>query len=336
MAWLPWRTAMAEALYGPNGFYRRSEGPAGHFRTSVHASPWFAVAVAGLARAAGLDAVVDVGAGRGELVRGLRWADPDLRLHAVELADPPADLPADVSWSDTLGSYDGALLFANEWLDAVPIDVVEQTADGPRLVEVETTTGEERLGDHPAPEDLAWLRQWWPLDAAEAGDRAEVGRPRDDAWASAITSLQRGVAVAADYAHIAGARPSLETLCGYREGRLVRPVPDGSCDLTAHVAIDACAVAGEAAGASATLLTRQRTALRALGVRGQRPPLELARTDPPAYLRGLQAAGQQAELTDGAGLGRFYWLVQAVGMPVPPVLAEAEAEVSAPVDAKGG
>ncbi|CAM5525142.1 hypothetical protein STANM309S_01788 [Streptomyces tanashiensis] len=53
------------------GFYLRPEGPAGHFRTSVHASPLFAAAVARLlgevAEELGTDEVdlVDVGAGRG-------------------------------------------------------------------------------------------------------------------------------------------------------------------------------------------------------------------------------------------------------------------------------
>ena len=39
MAYLPWEQAWAEALYGPRGFYRRPEGPAGHFRTAAHAAP---------------------------------------------------------------------------------------------------------------------------------------------------------------------------------------------------------------------------------------------------------------------------------------------------------
>ncbi len=36
---------MTEALYGPDGFFVREPGPAGHFRTSVHASPLFAGAL---------------------------------------------------------------------------------------------------------------------------------------------------------------------------------------------------------------------------------------------------------------------------------------------------
>lgn len=321
MAWRPWRAAMAEALYGPNGFYHRPEGPAGHFRTSVHASPYFAAAVAEIAAASGLGTVVDVGAGRGELLGQLHALEPELRLHGVDVAARPAGLPDAIGWSDTIPDLGPVLLFANEWLDAIPVDVVEHTPDGLRVVEVDTSSGEQRLGGPVDPADEAWLRQWWPLDGAEEGARAEVGRPRDEAWASAVAALRGGVAIAVDYGHERQARPSFDTLCGYREGRVVAPVPDGTCDLTAHVAIDACAEAGRRAGADETVVTRQRTALRAVGVRGRRPPLELASSDPAAYLRGLQAAGQQAELIDAAGLGRFYWLVQSVGAPVPPPLA---------------
>ena len=323
MAWLTWQAAMSEALYGPNGFYRRPEGPAGHFRTSVHATPYFAAAVLELARTAGLSTIVDVGSGRGELVRRLRWLDADIGLHGVDLAARPPDLPDDIDWSDEIPQCEQALVFANEWLDAIPVDVVEQTPDGPCLVEVDTVTGEERLGEAVSAEDVAWLARWWPLDD-ETGSRAEVGLPRDAAWASAVSRVGSGVAVAVDYGHEASSRPPGDTVVGYREGRVVPAVPDGSCDISIHVAIDSCAAAGETSGATTTLLTRQRPALRAIGIRGARPPLELASTDPPRYLRELQAAGQQAELIDGAGLGRFHWLVQTVGVALPPPLRDID------------
>src|SRR5688572_29453812 len=232
MAWRPWRAAMAQGLYGPNGFYHRPEGPAGHFRTSVHASPYFAAAVAEIARAAGLDTIVDVGAGRGELLVQLHSLAPDLRLHGVDVAARPQPLPDAIGWSETIPDLGPVLLFANEWLDAIPLDVVEHTPDGLRLVEVDTESGEQRLGGPPDPDDVRWLEAWWPLDGAEDGDRAEVGRPRDEAWASAVATLGNGVAIAVDYAHERAARPSFDTLCGYREGRVVVPVPDGTCDLT--------------------------------------------------------------------------------------------------------
>lgn len=312
-----WREATERALYGEGGFFRRTTGPGAHFRTSVHASPLFARAVLTLARAADLDTVVDVGAGHGELLVALHDLDPSLRLVAVEVADRPAGLPPAVEWARAVPRGTTALLMANEWLDNVPVDVVERTEDGVRLVLVDEGTGEESLGEEPSAADRAWLDRWWPLGEGDEGDRAEVGRPRDEAWAAAVSSLERGVAVAVDYAHSLGDRPPAGTLTGYRDGRQVLPVPDGSCDVTSHVALDACAQAGRAAGATATLLTTQRQALLALGVDGGLPPRALASADPPAYLAALSRAGAAAELTDPAGLGGFGWLVQTVGMPLP-------------------
>ena len=52
------------------------------------------------------------------------------------------------------------------------------------------------------------------------------------------------MALAIDYAHERERRPVYGTLTGYRDGHCVSPVPDGSCDITAHVALDACADGG--------------------------------------------------------------------------------------------
>jgi SAM-dependent MidA family methyltransferase len=321
---------MAEALYGETGFYRR-ERPAAHFRTSVHASPLFATALAGLVgrvdtalgRPERLD-LVDVGAGTGELLTGILAAVPGelrdrLRPVGVEVAERPAGLPAGIGWSGAVPELAG-LLVANEWLDNVPADVVELTAAGPRVVLVDDA-GEESLGPPVSGADRGWLDRWWPM--AEIGARAEVGLARDVAWAGAVGRVRRGVAVAIDYAHAQADRAAgairYGTLAAYRDGRSVRPVPDGSCDLTAHVALDACAAAAAEppARVTSTVLTSQRAALRALGLHGRRPPGALAGSDPAAYLVALARAGQAAELTDPAGLGGFTWLVQAVGVPLP-------------------
>jgi SAM-dependent MidA family methyltransferase len=74
------------------------------------------------------------------------------------------------------------------------------------------------------------------------------------------------------------------------------------------------------AGATATLLTTQRAALRALGLTGARPSIELAGRAPRDYVAALCAAGEEAELIDPAGLGGFGWLVQSAGIPIPPSL----------------
>ncbi|MDG4784248.1 SAM-dependent methyltransferase [Micromonospora sp. WMMD961] len=151
--------------------------------------------------------------------------------------------------------------------------------------------------------------------------RAEIGRTRDEAWAHAITKISRGLAVAVDYGHLKEGRPVDGTLTGYRGGRQVPPVPDGSSDVTAHVAMDSVASAGAAVARCAYSLVSQREALRALGADGGRPPLSLAGTDPAGYVRALAAASAVAELTDPAGLGGHWWLRQPVGIPLGPAVA---------------
>lgn len=150
-----WRDAMSRALYGPGGFFVAGTGPADHFRTSVHASPAFATALlrlvtevdAALGHPSRLD-VVDVGAGRGELlhallasvgvavgvsVRSLRdepssgTVRPSLaeriRFTAVEYADRPEDLPEEINWTAEIPTEITGVLLATEWLDNVPLDV---------------------------------------------------------------------------------------------------------------------------------------------------------------------------------------------------------------------
>jgi SAM-dependent MidA family methyltransferase len=302
------RQAMERALYGPDGFFRRpGPGPAGHFRTSVHASPLFAEALAVLVTR--LDAalgepdpldLVDVGAGRGELLTGLLAALPPaitkrVRATGVELAPRPADLSPDIAWTADLPTGIVGLLVATEWLDNVPLDIVEVDAEGA----VRYLDERLELGEPIEPADAAWLARWWPLDPTATGARAEIGAPRDAAWQTATGAVARGLALAVDYGHVAEQRPLFGSLTAFRAGREVEPVTDGSCDLTCGVALDSLAPA---------VPMRQREALKALGAGGARPPIGLAATDPAGYVRALARAGAAAELTDIEGLGRHWWL----------------------------
>jgi len=287
--------AWEQALYGPDGFFLR-EVPLEHFRTNV-AVPLFAVAVRRLAglvdRALGLPDpfdVVDLGAGRGELLGSLPDVPARWRLTSVDLAPGlPSELPV----------VEG-LLLANEYLDTVPLDVL---SDG-RLVLV-SASGEERVG---APLASEWADAWWPpeaegLDPSDLPHRVEVGAFRDLAWAAAVSRVRRGLAVAVDYGHtMADRRP---TLTGYRHGHQVPPVPDGTCDLTAHVALDSCAAA------TGSVVVRQRDALQALGISAALPP-----TDHPSYPTALAEASQARELLDPDGLGGFGWLLRPVDVEV--------------------
>lgn len=291
---VPWRQAWHEALYGGDGFFLRST-PAEHFSTSVNANPLFAEAILTLVHREGLTSVVDVGAGAGELLAALRGLDPSLSLHGVDLAERPTSLDRAIGWSATLPDRVEGLLIAHEWLDNIPCDVVELAEDGVRLVEVDPATGEESLGD---PYESPWLDEWWPLGTP--GERAEVGEPRDAAWADAVARVD-GIALAIDYAHTRDTRPPFGSLRSYADGREVDVVPDGTRDVTAHVAIDSVAAA---VGAT---LTTQRDALADLGIDGSRPPLELAGSNPTAYALALTRASQAAELRSPGGWGDFRW-----------------------------
>lgn len=307
-----WKAAWDDALYGAGGFFRR-ESPIAHFRTSVHASPLFARALVELVREAGLDTVVDIGAGRGELLVAMHAIDPRLDLLGVEVAPRPADLPEAIAWTTALPESVEGLVVANEWLDNIPCHVVEVAPDGERRVlHVDPRTGEESLGQPLGHATVAtsladWCDAWWPLSADEPGTRAEVGSARDAAWADVVGRVTRGLAVAVDYGHTRTARPPFGSLRSYRDGAEVDLLPDGSRDVTAHVAVDSVV---ERVGG---VVLRQRDALRRLGVSGTRPDLGLATADPAGYVAALSAATEAAELTAEGGLGDFHWVVTTVG-----------------------
>ena len=294
---LPWRTTWAEALYGKQGFFRH-QAPADHFRTSTNSSGLFAAAIWRMVQAEGFTQVVDVGAGRGELLTELhRMSGGALGLTGIEMVDRPGDLPTDIGWQHELPEHIDGLLIANEWLDNIPCDVVESGADGVvRYVLVDPTSGAESLGKKC---DDPWLDRWWPLTGP--GERAEIGSSRDEAWADAVRRVD-GIALAIDYGHTAADRPVLGSLRSYRQGHETDVIPDGNRDVTAHVAVDSLV---QLTGAT---LTRQVDALKALGVTGTRPRLDLARSDPGAYVRALSDAALSAELLAPGGWGNFWWI----------------------------
>jgi len=319
----PWTLAWQDALYGARGFYRMPTGPAGHFATSCHgprAVP-FAEALLRLATAESVGRIIDIGAGRGELlsaIAGLAGGaeGAGIDLVGVDVVARPAGLATRIDWIESpggaelpdLGRPEAALVVANEWLDVIPCPILEADGAGElREVEVDDS-GQERLGVLAGESatvgaaEVAWVQRWWP-GPFQPGDRVEVGMPRDQALASLRQAVGSGVVLAVDYGHTRTSRPAGGTLTGYRQGRQVAPRPDASCDLTAHVAVDSL---------PHDRLMTQRDALRELGIRGEHAAYDLARSDPIAYLRALERRGAVAELT-GAGLGDFWWVLSRVG-----------------------
>jgi SAM-dependent MidA family methyltransferase len=303
---------MQSALYGEGGFYTTVAVPARHFRTAAHASSLWAHAVLDLAGR--VDAtlgspaqftMVDVGAGGGELMTALAGlAPPRWRLVAVDVADRPPDLPGRVEWTARPPADVVGVVVAAELLDVVPVDVAMLTPAGPRLIRVDAG-GAESVTSPPLPaRDLDWLDRWWPLQ--DIGDRAEVGWPRDRLWRSIAATVRAGLAIAIDYEALPE-RDVTGTLTGFRDGRQVLPVPDGSCDLTAHVRFASLTEPHD-------VVLSQREALRRLGLTAGRPAYD---GDPSAYLSSLSRAGEAAELLDPGGLGGFTWLLHPVGIALP-------------------
>ncbi len=309
MTYVPWEQAWRTALYGDGGFFHRPEGPSGHFRTSA-TSRVFAAAMHRLAaevdRALGHPddfTFVDVGAGRGELLRLLAEHVPDRwRLLAVEVAARPdrprrshrvvrrPQLPGDRSRPGPRAARRGALCDRR-------VPSRRRTRGRPRR------SGDGRGGagcSRRRPRTRTGSPRWWPI--SEPGQRAEVGRTRDEVWRGLVDSVAAGLVVAVDYDHAREDREELRhgTLAAYRDGHLVPPVPDGTCDLTAHVALDACAAATPEGGW--TRVVRQADALASLGVTSTLPDPELAGHDPKAYAEALATAAESRVLLDPSGI----------------------------------
>jgi len=300
----PWIDAWHEALYGPDGLYVRDE-PHAHFSTAT--SPGLvevlASAVVELMRRDGLSRFVDIAGGGGELAAAVCDLAPDLHVTCVEVRSRPADLDPSIEWvrspggaalPDALRSLTGALVLAHEWLDNVPCTIAERV--GSALQEVCVgTDGTESLAGPVDEAEAEWAQRWWPQ-----GGRVEIGTARDDAWADLVSRLDDGLAVAVDYGHLRQARPQTGSLTAYRLGEVVVPVPDGSCDLTAHVAVDSLV--------HDRLLT-QRELIRELGLVPASPDRAMARTDPGGYLRALAHRSAVAAMSDPDGLGGFRWVL---------------------------
>ena len=282
-----WAVAWEDAAFGSDGFYGRALAEE-HFATRVTDGDAVARRLVDLispdlerlVSRHGSATVTDAGAGSGLLLQQLAAVLPAslagrVTLRAIDVRARPVHLPDEIAWvhadvRDVGTRVDAApgVVVAHELLDDIPCDVVETDDDGVRrLVLVDPTTGREELGPSLGSKaacaalgvDAArldrWCDTWWPRRRAAA--RIEVGSARDDTWRALTDIISDGLAIAIDYGHIRSDRDvgvwDGGTLVGYRDGRICRPVPDGRCNITAHVALDACAGSLPSEGHTPTL-----------------------------------------------------------------------------------
>ena len=334
--------AWSEAATGSAGFWTTA-APTDHFRTASTLGPELAGALVRLLdQHPQIRRVVEVGAGDGRLLPQLRDAagrsGRTLDVTGVDLRPRPAGLAADVGWVEDRwdvhrgawvrgavpelvgGGAGPALVLALEWLDDLPCRLA-RTVDG---------RWRELLADgRPGPAldagSTRWAERWWP-----GGPVVEVGLTRDAAWSALVAALRvaGGLALAVDYGHLRAARPA-GTVTAFAHGRRVEPVLRPDRDITAHVAVDALAAAGELAGARTLRLGRQRDLLAALeddrtsdaADSGHRVADEAPRDhrgDGPGDGRGQDALGElaarsrRAALRSPTGWGHHWWLLQEV------------------------
>jgi SAM-dependent MidA family methyltransferase len=223
---------MEAALYDPaHGYYRRSRDPfgrAGDFFTAEQLQPVFGRLIAQLLGQLGrYRTVVELGAGRREMTEAFRDYDY---------------LPIDVGVGELPERFDG-FVFANEFFDALPVDVVTMR-DGV-LRQMRVGWDREKFSWVLAEEARADAAAFVADAAGELaeGTRIEVNLRAYD-WIERLgESLRSGYVFVLDYGY--SPREAVRfpdgTLMSYRRHTALEDVlcDPGERDITAHVAFGA-------------------------------------------------------------------------------------------------
>jgi NADH dehydrogenase [ubiquinone] 1 alpha subcomplex assembly factor 7 len=338
---IPVGTYMALCLNDPeHGYYRKAEaiGRSGDFITAPEVSQMFGELI-GLWAASVWAAIgrpnpvrlVELGPGRGTLMadalRACSKAAPDFHaaidLHLVEInprlraRQREALGGAHPTWHDSPASIAAgpAIIIANEFLDALPVQQYVRAADGWRLRCVGLDAdGRLTFIEGPPAGDP-------PLEPAHAqapdGAIVEVspeGRGLVAALAMRIAA-QGGAALLIDYG--APASGTGDTLQAVRQHRMIGVLDmPGESDLTAHVDFAAMARAAREAGAAAHGPVPQGLFLNRLGIAAR--AATLLRHASPRQRVDIAAACER--LIGEAQMGTLFQVlaITARDAPVPP------------------
>ena len=333
--WISFARYMELVLYAPGlGYYSAGAqklGPDGDFTTAPEISRLFGRTLARyFAETLSEHApdILELGAGSGKLARDVLdeldrlgrsprryWIlEPSASLRARQRELLAGHSPR-VEWLDALPSEFAGVIFGNEVLDALPVELVHWYPDRTSRRGVELEHGAlkfaERLITEGALNDQADVIRGELGGYLERGDyRSEIGLAAQALTRSLASILKRGLLLWIDYGFERPAfyhpqRRDGTLMCHYRHHAHGDPfyLP-GLQDITAHVDFSAIDAAARAGGLDAALYTTQARFLLANGI------LELlAETDANDAVRYLPLANQVSRLTSPAEMGELFKVI---------------------------
>jgi NADH dehydrogenase [ubiquinone] 1 alpha subcomplex assembly factor 7 len=330
---LPVSEYMRLALLDPErGYYRTrgAIGAAGDFITAPEVSQmfgeliglWAAELWTGMRRPPLLH-LVELGPGRGTLMadalRATGKAAADFRaaidVHLVEInpvlrqRQAAALAAAQPHWHDDQASLPAgpAIVIANEFFDALPIDQAVRTDAGWRQRVVDHAGGRFVFGTGESVEA--------PADAP-VGSVCELSPEREAAARHLFTRIasQGGAALIIDYGSMSGLGDTLQAVRAHKK---VNPLAEpGAADLTAHVDFSRFVSLAREAGAVPHGPVPQGAFLRRLGIGARAATLLSAAT--PAQKRDIEQATRRLIEPDEMGTLFQALAVTAPGLPIPP------------------
>lgn len=329
--WISFAHFMSLALHAPGlGYYSaglHKFGSDGDFVTAPETGALFGSVLARQAAQvlrAGVPDIVECGAGSGRLARDLLRAldaldclpqryriletSADLRARQQSLLarEAPA-IAARIEWLDALPEALGALVIANEVLDAMPVHLVAARDGG--IDEIGVTADGDAFALQPRAAGGALLDAACRLPLVP-GCTTEIGLAAQAFTQTLAAALHGGVAILVDYGFPAHEfyhpqRSEGTLMCHYRHHAHADPLClVGLQDITAHV--DFSAIAGAAAAGGATLLgyTDQARFLVNCGITDV-----LAATPPDNATAYLPLAAQAQKLLSPAEMGELFKVI---------------------------
>ncbi len=350
---IPFSRYMELCLYHHElGYYSRAQekfGKAGDFYTSSDVHAVFGRLLARqfdeMWRALGEPArleLIELGPGRGLFARDvLDWSakkfpklfaalhyvlverSPALRHKLYDTLRPHVDHgKAEIVGTLPTGRHEHAIIFANEFFDAFPVDVIAHEG----AVQVGEREGRfvETFAPVPA-EQLDYLDKY--SVRPQEHERVETCVGALDSMRSLGAALAKGFVVAIDYGYtrneqVAGRH--LDTLMCYRQHQASTDpyAAPGEQDITAHVNFTALEAAGREAGLEPLGLVTQAQFLLGIGEETQFADAFEGCTLPQEHAK---VALQLKHLATPAGMGEtFHVLVLGKGLSSPPKLGGLE------------